>query len=333
MHLGKFAFYFAMLIGLMLTAFLFLVAVLPTPAADAVLLKRDGDQVEITVHGQPFTTLYFGAESPKPYLHPLRTASGKVVTRGFPMIKDDAEEIRTKYQDHPHHRGLFYAHGEVNGVDFWGESKKSGRIVFKSLDELKSGRNGSLTATFEWVTPDGKKLLTEIKKLVFHGVRDSRLLDIEETLQANSEAVKLGDTKEGTFAIRVAAPLAPKNGGTMVNSEGGKGEKEIWGKRAPWVDYYAQVGGETVGIAVFDHPKNPKHPTYWHARAYGLLAVNPFGEHDYYNDKTRDGSLTIQPDGRLTFRYRVLIHAGDTVAAKIAEAYKKYAAGAGRAAD
>lgn len=294
-------------------------------AADSVQLKRDGDKVEVTVDGKPFTTFYFGADSPKPYLHPLRTASGKVVTRGFPMIKDDAEEIRTKYQDHPHHRGLYYAHGDVNGVDFWAEGKERGRIVFRSLGDLKSGRTGSLTAVFDWATIDGKKLLTETKKLAFQGNSDARVIDVEEVLQANGQAVKLGDTKEGTFAIRVAAPLAPKNGGTMVNSEGGKTEKEIWGKRATWVDYYGTMGGETVGIAVFDHPKNPKHPTYWHARAYGLLAVNPFGEHDYYNDKTRDGSLTISPDGRLTFRYRVLIHSGDTGAARIAELYKKYA--------
>lgn len=317
---------------------LLLVAASPSSAADAVQLKRDGDKVEVVVQGQPFTTLYFGADSPKPYLHPLRAASGKVVTRGYPMIKDDPEEIRAKYQDHPHHRGLYFAHGDVNGVDFWSEGKGKGRIVFKSLAELKSGRNGALIATFEWVTPEGKKLLTETKKLVFRGrpgtaQKDTRVLDVEETLQANAEAVKLGDTKEGTFAIRVAVFLAPNHGGTMVNSEGGKGEKEIWGKRATWVDYYAQSAGETVGIAVFDHPKNPKHPTYWHARAYGLLAVNPFGEHDYYNDKSRDGSLTIQPDGRLTFRYRVLIHSGDTAAAKIAEQYKRYAGAAARATD
>lgn len=311
----------------------FLASVATGVAADAVELKRNGDKVDVIIQGQPFTTFYFSADSPKPYLHPLRTASGKVVTRGFPMVKDDVEEIRTKYQDHPHHRGLFYAHGDVNGADFWAEGKERGRIVFKSLDEVKSGRNGTLTATFEWVTIDGKKLLTETKKLAFHGMKDARVIDVEEILHAGSTAVKLGDTKEGTFAIRVSAPLAPKNGATMVNSEGGKGEKEIWGKRAAWVDYYGQVGGETVGIAIFDHPKNPKHPTYWHARAYGLFAVNPFGEHDYYNDKTRDGSITIQPDGRLTFRYRVLIHSGEVKAAKIAEQYRKYAGSGARATD
>lgn len=311
---------------LLLPVTLLVAVVTPARAADPVQLKRDGDKVEVTVQGRPFTTFYFGAEAPKPYLHPLRTASGKVVTRGYPMIKDDAEEIRTKYQDHPHHRGLFYAHGDVNGADFWAEGPKRGRIVFKSLDELKSGRRGTLAATFEWKTAEGKTVLIETKKLVISGEPNTRMIDVEETLAANGEPVKLGDTKEGTFAIRVAAPLAPKNGATFVNSEGGKTEKEIWGKRAAWLDYYGQVGGETVGIAIFDHPGNPKHPTYWHSRAYGLFAVNPFGEHDYYNDKTRDGSITIRPDGRLTFRYRVVIHTGDVESAKIAEQYKKYAA-------
>lgn len=312
--------------ALALGAALVLCGALSLPAADAVELKRTGDTVEVVVHGKPFTTFYFGADAPKPYLHPLRTAGGKVVTRGFPMVKDDAAEIAAKYQDHPHHRGLYYAHGDVNGVDLWAEGPKRGRIVFKSLDDVKGGANGRLRATFEWQSPDGKKLLTETKTIVFHGDQDVRVLDIEETLHAGAEAVKLGDTKEGTFAIRVAVSLAPKHGGTMVNSEGGKTEKEIWGKRAPWVDYYGQVEGETVGIAIFDHPKNPKHPAYWHARAYGLFAMNRFGEHDYYNDKTRDGSLTIQPDGRLTFRFRVLIHSGDTEAARIADAWRAYAA-------
>lgn len=300
-------------------------AALPGVAAD-VELKRDGNTVAVQVQGKPFTTFYFGPEAPKPYFHPLRAPSGRIITRGYPMIKDDPEEIRTRYQDHPHHRGLWYSHGAVNGVDFWAEGKGKGHIVLKSLDEAKSGKDGRLSATFEWVTPDGKKLLTETKKVTIHGRSDARVMDIEETLQAGSEPVKLEDTKEGTFAIRLAAWLAPKNGATMVSSEGGQGEKQIWGKRANWVDYFATVEGETAGVAIFDHPANPKHPTYWHAREYGLDAANPFGEHDFYADKTRDGSLTIQPGGRIVFRYRVYIHAGDTAQAKVADEYKKYAA-------
>jgi hypothetical protein len=153
------------------------------PADEPVQLKRAGDTVEVVIQGQPFTTFFFGADSPKPYLHPLRTASGKVVTRGFPMIKDDPEEIRTKSQDHPHHRGLFYAHGDTNGVDFWSEGAGKGRIVFRALNEVRSGETGALMATFDWVTPEGKTLLTETKRLVFRGRADARFIDVEETLQ------------------------------------------------------------------------------------------------------------------------------------------------------
>jgi hypothetical protein len=134
----------------------------------------------------------------------------------------------------------------------------------------------------------------------------------------------MGDTKEGTFAIRVVKSLQ-EPAVKMLNSAGAVGEKNIWGKRADWVDYSGVVGGERVGIAIFDNPRNIKHPTYWHARGYGLFAVNPFGEHDFYNDPKRDGSVTIATGNSLTLRYRVLIHNGDAEEAKVAEAYRRYA--------
>ncbi len=110
----------------------------------------------------------------------------------------------------------------------------------------------------------------------------------------------------------------------MLNSEGKVGEEAIWGKRADWVDYSGVVAGEDLGIAIFDNPANIKHPTYWHARDYGLFAANPFGEHDFYKDPKRDGSVTISQGQSLTLRYRVLIHHGDAGEAHIAEAYHQY---------
>ena len=139
----------------------------------------------------------------------------------------------------------------------------------------------------------------------------------------NKSPLKMGDTKEGTFAIRVVKALEEPTG-HMLSSTGAVGEKDIWGKRADWVDYSGEVAGETLGIAIFDNHSNIKHPTYWHARAYGLFAVNPFGEHDFYNDPKRDGSVTIPAGGSLTFRYRVLIHHGDAKEANLAEAYEQY---------
>jgi hypothetical protein len=112
----------------------------------------------------------------------------------------------------------------------------------------------------------------------------------------------------------------------MVNSEGKVGVDQIWGKRANWVDYSGEVDGESLGIAIFDNPANLKHPTYWHARDYGLFAVNPFGEHEFYHDPKRDGSVTIAVGESLTFRFRVVIHHGDATEAQIAAAYNAYAA-------
>ena len=306
-----------------------------------VQMKRDGNRVEVTIGGQAFTTFYFGPEAPKPYLHPLRSAQGIVVTRGFPMRKD----IPGESTDHPHHRAMYYAHGDINGIDFWSEAQfeekptevahgaqytseslPNGRTVFKKLDEMQGGKDsGTLRATFNLVGPDGKIIGEETQAYTFSGDEGVRIIDCEFTIKALEKPVKMGDTKEGTFAIRVVKALeAP--GGRMLNSEGGVGEKQIWGKRASWVDYSGAVGGSKLGIAIFDSPSNPKHPTYWHAREYGLFAVNPFGEHDFYGDKTRDGSMTIAAGKSLTFRYRVLIHNGDAAGAKVAEAYARYAA-------
>jgi len=305
-----------------------------------VKLARHGDQVAVEVGGKPFTTFYFGPQSPKPYLHPLRSAEGTIITRGYPMVKD----IPGESHDHPHHRGMFFTHGDINHVDFWGEGTPTraqetaggvyysseelpkGRTVFRKMEGMKSGADsGTLRALFDLVGPDGKAMGSETQEYIFGGDASSRTIDCTFTITADKgTALKMGDTKEGTFAIRVATALQKPNV-KMLNSEGKVGEKEIWGKRADWVDYSAKVGGESLGVAIFDNPANIKHPTYWHARDYGLFAVNPFGEHDFYNDPKRDGSVSIPEGSSLTLRYRVYIHHGDAAEARVADAYRQYA--------
>lgn len=309
-------------------------------AGDSVTFKSHPHSVDVLIGGKPFTTYFFGADSPKPYLHPLRSAQGTVVTRGYPMRTD----IPGESHDHPHHRAMFFAHGDINGIDFWGEgtptpqqntahgvlysseSLPKGRTVLRKLDpvETDAGR-GTLRAEFDLVGPDGKTLGSEVQEYTFRGDALRRIIDCTFTISADhGRPLKMGDTKEGTFAIRVAKELHGP-AAKMLNSEGKVGEANIWGKRADWVDYSSVVGGEPVGIAIFDNPANIKHPTYWHARDYGLFAVNPFGEHDFYHDPHRDGSVTIAAGQSLVLRYRVLIHHGDAAQAKVAEAYRQYA--------
>src|ERR1019366_2983809 len=174
----------------------------------------------------------------------------------------------------------------------------------------------------------------ESRKMAFYADPQVRTIDFDITLSPQVE-VKFGDTKEGMFAMRLASPLEeeqpkdiaePKRTGKMVNAQNKQGEKNVWGKRSEWVDYSGQIAGAPVGVAVFDHPSNPRQPTYWHARAYGLLAANIFGLHDFERDAGRDGSLSIRPGQPLRFRYRVLIHPGDVNSGGVRDAYDAWIA-------
>jgi hypothetical protein len=158
------------------------------------------------------------------------------------------------------------------------------------------------------------------------------------------KTAKFGDTHEGSFGVRVASwleepapkyvpkasadsvrPTEPKRTGRILNSEGLETEAQVRGKRANWADYSGEYKGENLGIAIFDHPSNPRHPTYWHTRGYGMFAANIFAVSDLGNEKAQDGSLTLQPGEQLKFRYRVLIHSGDPEAAGITKFYSEYA--------
>lgn len=306
-------------------------------AAQVKITQQDSQQITVDIDGKPFTVFHIGPETSKPYLAPLRAATGTVVTRGYPM-----EQIAGESQDHPHHRGLWFTHGAVNDYDFWGNEdsqkgvgKGKGKIVLKKVNKVSSGKKmGEIDATFDW-TAAGKTILTETRKMVFQADPKLRIIDFDITLKP-LEKVVFGDTKEGTFAIRLAAEMEeqqpkkiaePKRNGHMVASTGKETEKQVWGSRAEWVDYYGTVHGDPVGIAIFDNPGNPRHPTYWHSRAYGLFAANPFGIGDFEKDKNKKGDMTVEAGQPLRFRYRVVIHPGDAKSADIPALYKHYVSG------
>ncbi len=292
------------------------------PLCAEVKITRDTGRIDVAIDGKPFTSFFIGPDVTKPYLHPLRTADGKIVTRHFPM-----EMVEGESRDHPHHRGLYFAHGAVNGFDFWGsepnsKTPKLGKIVLDRIVKTTSGKEkGTIDAVFTWKDTDGKPLLTETRRMIFYDNPSDRVMDFDIVLKA-IEKVTFGDTKEGTFAIRLADSMSEKKGGAMTNAQGASGMKNVWGKPSPWVDYVGNVDGEKVGVAILDHPGNPKHPTYWHARDYGLFAANIFGEHDFFNDKARNGSVTVEPGKEIRFRYRVIIHPSGEDIAKDYAAYK-----------
>ena len=320
----------------LLPAFVICGAVVPPILQGQVALVKDGDdRIAIRINGQPFSEFYYGPSNPKPFLAPLRTASGVIVTRKYPMENIDGES-----RDHQHHRGLWIGYGEINGINFWEnefkynsnapknfDPAKNGKIVLAHLGEVKSGRRaGKIDATFRWNGPDGTELLAEQRGMTFYApdprMPDVLVVDFDFTLTAK-QPVHFADTKEGFFAIRLADSMTEKNGGVMTNSEGAHTEKDVWGKRAAWGDYDGTVDGQKFGVAIFDHPENFNHPERWHSRAYGLFAVNPFGAKDF-DPGGSAGGYSMKIGQALRFRYRVLIHPGDLPMKTIEKEYADY---------
>jgi hypothetical protein len=262
---------------------------------------------------------------PRPYCYPLIGPGGVAMTRNYPM-----KDLPGEAHDHPHHRSLWFAHGSMNGYDFWSEQKAFGKTVHVDFPQVTSGKKaGVIRERNKWVAADGKVVCTDERTLRFYNPASpsERLIDFEITLHASNGDLTFGDTKEGTMAVRLAETMklkGPVGKGHSVNSAGVR-DGEAWGKRAAWCDYYGPVEGKLVGIAIFDHPKNPHHPTWWHVRDYGLFAANPFGQHDF--DKLPDknaGDLTVPAGKSVTFRYRIYLHEGDDQQAKVAERYQQY---------
>jgi len=292
--------------------------------AAAPQAKEDKDGVTVTIDGKPFAR-FLNKSGSKPIIWPIVGPTGKEMTRGYPM----RDALPSEKEDHNHHRSFWFTHGDVNGISFWHEDEKYGKcgIVEQRHLGVKQNKKGVRIHTVnDWIGPEGKKQCEDRSVYHFGSDENYRWIDATLTVTASNGTVKFGDTKEGCFGVRVAGTMRTEQegGGTITNSDG-LTNADAWGKPAPWVDYTGPVDGETVGVAIFNHPKSFRFPSYWHVRTYGLFTANPFGLHDFKDDESADGSKTLEQGESFTLRYRVLFHAGTTEEAKIAEAYSEYA--------
>ncbi len=285
------------------------------PSMAEITAQRSDSGVVIRIDGKPFTE-YVTDSNGTPILWPIIGPTGKPMTRAYPMA--DAPEEK---KDHPHHRSMWFTHGDVNGLSFW--HKES--IKHREFVRIESGDRAVVVTRNDWMSPDGKKVCEDERTLTFAADGDARWIDFDITLGATDQPVKFGDTKEGTMGVRVAATMKvdSKKGGQIVNSEG-QTDGGAWGKPAAWVDYHGPIEGETVGIAILNHPSSFRFPTYWHVRTYGLFAANPFGLHDFEGSREVDGSHTLKPGETMTLRYRVLLHRGDEEEGEVAQAFADY---------
>ena len=333
----------------------------PSPAATAMtaspkprvelVADEANRRVDVLVGGQPFTSYIYPAVLKKPVLFPIRTATGVVITRGWPLEPRPGERV-----DHPHHVGLWLNYENVNGLDFWNNSEaikpenapKMGTIVHRSASATSGDGEGSLDATADWVDSQGKVLLHERTHYVFRAAGNARTIDRTTTLTAAEQRVAFPDAKDGMLGLRVrrelelpstkaevftdasgrATPVPVLNNegvtGNYHTSEGVEGEA-AWGTRGRWTSLSGVVEGQPVTIAIFDHPRNVGFPTYWHARGYGLFAANPLGQKIFSNGKQELG-FALAPGQSTTFRYRILIVAGTATPASLEREYADFAA-------
>jgi hypothetical protein len=289
--------------------------------ANEVRFLPSDDTVGVMVEGKLLTVLHTKGQK-CPYFHPLLTTDGRLLTRQFPL----AESFTPESKDHPHHIGLHYAHGAVRTwkvsedvekigkpADFWHNGKATIRNDKTSVEEEK----GRLILENSWLSEKGEVIATDRTQIGFGGDNLARWIDWKVTITAPAEhGLIFGDTKEGTFSIRLADELAMRPGdkklspditkGHLANSEGIRG-KDVWGKRAAWCAAHGDLEGAPVVVALMDHPKNPRHPTWWMARDYGMFNINPFGI-SYFENKARgSGDFKMQAGESVTFRYRLIL--------------------------
>ncbi len=300
------------------------------------VVKEADKKVDVMIGGKLFTSYIWPDNIMKPVLYPVMTSEGTEITRGFPLKPRAGERV-----DHPHHIGIWFNYGDVDGFDFWNNSeaipadKKSGYGTVKHLkiNQLKEGNGEALMVTTEsWIDPSGKELISEKTAYHFIAKGKTRIIDRVSTLTATGKTVSMKDNKEGMIAIRVARQLelpskdevimtdAQGNpttvkkmsndgvSGSYRSSEGIK-DDAVWSTRAKWVDLNGIIGNEKIAVVICDHPKNQSYPTYWHARGYGLFAANPLGWNVFTQGK-ETLNYSIPAGESSIFRYRFIIHSG-----------------------
>ena len=300
--------------------------------------NKEKKQVDVLYNGRLLTAYCYYDSVRKPFLFPVNTVDGITITRGWPIAPRAGERT-----DHPHHNGMWMNYESVNGLDFWNNStaiEPAKRNLYGTIrhDNVVSATvdnndKATLITSASWLHPDGHVLLKEKTIHVFSVRANAFIVERTTTLTANREDVVFKDTKDGLFAMRVARELEMPSTqadvftdaqgnktavqkmvsnegvtGNYISSEGKTGDS-VWSSKGRWTMLQGTKDGKDITIGMFDHPKNVGYPTYWHARGYGLFALNPLGRKVFSNG-TEELNFTLKPGTSSTFKYRVVIVSG-----------------------
>ena len=317
------------------------------------LVRNDQEKkVDVFIDDNLFTSYIYPTNIKKPVLYPLVTPKGTKITRKYPLEPSVGERV-----DHPHHVGVWFNYGDVNGLDFWNNSDSIkvekrgsyGTILHKEILGMEDGNEeASLKVSMDWVSNEGKVLLKENTTFIFRGDHDEYSIDRITRLSAPNEKVIFKDNKEGVLGIRVTRELehpsdkpdifTDSNGiptgvpvlnnegvnGNYINSENIEGN-DCWGKRSNWVNLKSNIGDEKISLAILGHTSNAGYPTYWHTRGYGLFAANPLGQ-EVFSDGKEALNLSLDQGEEVTFRHRIIVASKNLEKAELDAEFDKFSA-------
>lgn len=282
------------------------IIVLPASAAKINAVKV-GSKINITIDGKFFTSYIFSDDEKYPFFYPVNG----------PLSGGSVTSMRNGV--YPHHTSLFFGCDMVNGGNYWQEGLERGRIISVNAEIKKEGGDTVIISDeCIWSRPGALSPVKDTRKIIITAPsKDKNFIDVEITMEMLMD-VTIRKTNHSLFSARMAADLAVTNGGTMINAEGAKGEKETFGKGSPWIDFSGKRGAVTEGLAILQHPANPWYPSPWFTRDYGFISPTPM----YWPQNEKD---TFMKKGtQLLLRYRVIVHGGTHAEADIAGEFGKY---------
>lgn len=268
-----------------------------------------GPQIWVRYNNRPLTCYRAHRSQKYPYLFPLTgPVSGLSLT----------DETTLPY---PHHRSLFFGCDRVNGGNYWQEGFETGQIL-SNEPKLATERTELVVISdaCDWQKPGGPVILKDERRISLSAPAGHlRQVEWVITLKAQ-EDIAVQKTNHSLFSMRAALDISPKGGGNLVNAEGLTREKGTAGVKSAWCSFYgsrAAMPNVVEGIAIFDHPRNPWAPTPWFTRDYGFASPTPLN----FIEKP----WTIEAGRSVTFRYAVVLHAGDPRKAGLPDLYRRWA--------
>jgi hypothetical protein len=276
-------------------------------AQNRITAQKFASRIDVYVNGFLFTSYHFKTDEKYPFFFPVNGPSNASITS-------------MRNANFPHHSSLFFGCDKVNENNFWQESLSNGQIV-SVREEIQQDSVNRLTILNEciWRGLNASEPIKDFRKITLAVLsKDLYQIDFDITMEMLTD-VTIQKTNHSLFSARLDPDLSVINGGTMINAEGNRSEKDTFGKKSAWMDCSGKRDDKVEGLTIMQHPSNKWYPSPWFTRDYGFFSPTPM-----YWPKDETIGTKLAKGEKVALRYRVLVHSGNHETAKIAELFEKY---------